>query len=137
MKELLASGRTKITFVDVPIYSATPIYARYFLYAINAGVDDEKVFRIRKTLFKAAQEGLIKKKEELIYYLKEEKIDWKEFDEKPIFLLMSKVIKDNKVDTTPSCVIKYSPTEIKKYVGTDKIWDGLTKLKSHLAADRK
>jgi len=136
LKELLASGKVKITFVDVPIYSATPIYARYFLYAVNAGADEEKMFRIRKKLFLAAQEELIKTKEELVGFLKKEKIDWKEFDEKPVFLSLSKIIKNNKVDTTPSCVIKYSATDIKQYVGADAIWDGLNKLKAYLATKK-
>ncbi len=137
MKELLASGKVKITFVDVPFSRATPIYARHYLYAVNAGANDEEIFRVRKTLFKAAQEKRIETKEALIGYLKEEKIIWKEFDEKPVFSMMSGVTKQNKVDSTPTCVIKYSPTDAKKYIGDDEIWDGLLELKLHLGIGKQ
>ena len=39
LKELLATNKVKITFVDVPFHSATPIYAKYYLYAANANSD--------------------------------------------------------------------------------------------------
>ena len=137
MKELLASGKVKITFVDVPVAKTTPIYARTFLYAVNAGAKNEEVLRIRKTLFTAAQVKRIQSQDALINYLKEEKIVWKEFDEKLVFQMLSNLIKENKVDQTPTCVIRYSPTDVKKYVGDDEIWDGLLKLKSHLGIGKK
>jgi thiol:disulfide interchange protein DsbA len=127
----------KITFVDVPISRATPIYTRHYLYAVNAGASDEEIFRIRKTLFKAAQEKSIETKESLAGYLKEEKIVWKEFDEKPVFQMLNNLIKENKVDRTPTCVIRYSPTDVKKYVGVDEIWDGLAILKTHISAGER
>ena len=46
-------------------------------------------------------------------------------------------LKENKIDATPTCIIKYSMTEAEKCVGTDEIWKGLTKFKSHLALTRK
>ena len=58
-------------------------------------------------------------------------------DEKAIFPLLSSLIKENKVDQTPTCVIKYSSMDVKKYVGTEEIWIGLTKLKTHLATVKK
>lgn len=137
MKELLASGKVKITFVDVPASPATPIYARHYLYAVNAGASDEEIFRIRKILFKAAQEKNIETKESLTGYLKEEKIVWKEFDEKPVFQMLSNLIKGNRINRTPTCVIRYSPTDVKKYVGLDEIWDGLAILKSHISAGER
>ena len=137
MKELLASGKVKITFVDVPFSRATPIYARHYLYAVNAGANNEEIFRVRKTLFKAAQEKRIETKEALVSYLKEGKIVWKEFDEKPVFQMLSNLIKENKVDQTPTCVIRYSPMDVKKYVGDDEIWEGLSKLKAHISAGKK
>src|SRR5450759_103838 len=137
MKELLASEKVKITFVDVPFSRATPIYARHYLYAVNAGASDEEIFRVRKTLFKAAQENHIETKEALVSYLKEEKIVWKEFDEKPVFQMWSNLIKQHEVNRTPICVIKYSATDVKKYIGDVEIWDGLAKLKAHISAEKK
>ena len=137
MKELLATGKVKITFVDVPFHRASPLFARHYLYAVNAGADHESVFRIRKVLFKAAQEKRIETQETLAAYLKAEKIRVKSFDEKPVFSMLSQMIKQNKVDQTPSCVIRFSPTDEKKYIGTDEIWNGLTQFKMRLAIGKK
>jgi len=51
--------------------------------------------------------------------------------------MLSAMIKENKVDSTPTCVIKYSATDVKIFVGTDEIWDGLTKFKAHLLTVKK
>ncbi len=137
LKELLATGQVKITFVDVPLYSATPIYAKYYLYAVNADPGINNVLHVRKVLFDAAQGRNIQTEEDLIAYLKEQKIIWKAFDEKTIFPLLTDIIRKNIIGSTPTCAIKYSATDVKKYIGDDKIWEGLTKLKGHLAAVKK
>jgi protein-disulfide isomerase len=130
--ELLATGKVKIAFIDVPLSKATPIYARYYLYAVHAGADVQEILRIRSRLFHAAQFLNIQKQEALEKYLGEQKITWKEYDVKPVFQVLNAVIRQNRIDATPSCIIRYSPSEVKKYVGTDEIWDGLSKLKSRL-----
>jgi len=136
-KELLATGKVKLTFVDVPFSRATPVYARYYLYAVNADASMDNVLNVRKVLFESAQGKRIQTEDVLVAYLKEQKIVWKPLNEKSIFPLLSALTKKNKVDQTPTCVIKYSVTDVKKFVGMNEIWDGLTKLKKHLLADRK
>lgn len=136
LKELLATGKVKITFVDVPAHKETPLYVRVFLYAVNAGPNDEEIFRIRRVLFVAAQEKRMDDREALLAYVKEQNVVWKSFEVKPIFNRLSQMIKQYKVDETPTCVIRYSPTEEKKYVGTDEIWTGLTQLKVHLKVEK-
>ncbi len=89
----------------------------------------EKIFRIRKVLFQAAQEKRIETNKALTSYLKEQRIAWKAYDEKPVFSMLSQMIKQNKIDQTPTCVIRYSLTDEKKYVGTEEIWNGLLQLK--------
>lgn len=132
IKELLASGKVKITFVDVPFSRATPIYAKYYLYAANANSGANNVLNVRRLLFEAAQVQRIQTEEALVSYLKEQKVFWKVLDEKSILALMSARIKENQVTSTPTCFIKYFAKDVKKYVGDDEIWDGLTKLKAHL-----
>jgi len=132
LKELLATGKVKIKFVDVPFHSATPIYAKYYLYAVNANGGANSVLHVRKILFDAAQDKHVQTEDALVVYLKEQKIFWKVLDEKSIFPIMSVKIKENEVHSTPTCVIKYSAKDVKKYVGDEEIWDGLTKFKAHL-----
>jgi thiol:disulfide interchange protein DsbA len=137
LKELLATGKVKITFVDAPFHSATPIYAKYYLYAVNANADADSVLHVRKILFEAAQDKRIQKEDALLAYLKEQKILWKAMDEKSIFPMLSAKIKENNVDQTPTCIIKYSAKDIKKYIGDEEIWKGLTALKTHISAGKK
>jgi thiol:disulfide interchange protein DsbA len=136
-KALLVTGQIKITFVDVSISRATPIYVKYYLYAANVRADADYIFHVRRTLFDAAQIKHIQTEDALVIYLKEKNIAWKVSDEKSVFPKLSLLIEENKIDATPACVIKYSAAEIKKYVGTDEIWDGLTELKSHLVIAKK
>ncbi len=136
-KELLATGKVKITFVDVPFSKATPIYAKYYLYALNADSGTDSVLRIRNLLFEAAQVKNIQKEEALVAFFKEKNVPWEAMDEKSILPLLSAVIKENNVNATPTCVIKYSASDVQKFLGDNQIWDGLTKLKAHLATSKK
>ena len=137
LKKLLATDQVKITFVDVPFHSATPIYAKYYLYAANADSETDNVLHIRKILFDAAQVKHIQTEDALVAYLKEQKISWKILDEKSILPMLSTIIKENKITATPTCIIKYSATDVKKYIGDGEIWNGLTKLKAHLGIGKK
>lgn len=136
-KQLLATGKVKITFVDVPFSRATPMYAKYYLYAVNANANSDNILHVRRILFDAAQLNRIQTEDALVVHLTAQKVFWKAMNEKSIFPLLSARIKENKVDQTPTCVIKYSVSDVKKYVGADEIWDGLTKLKSNLATAKK
>ena len=137
LKELLATNKVKITFVDVPFHGATPIYAKYYLYAANADSGAENVFHVRKILFDAAQEKKIQKEDALIVFLKEQKITWKTMDEKSVFPILSKMIKENNIKATPTCVIRYSAKDVKNFVGDDEIWKGLSELKTHISKGKK
>jgi thiol-disulfide isomerase/thioredoxin len=137
LKELLATGQVKITFVDVPFHSATPIYIQYYLYAANANSDANNILHVRRILFEAAQTKHIQTEKALVAYLKEQKISWKTMDEQSIFLKLRAIIKENNVKATPTCVIRYSATDVKKLVGYDEIWNGLTTLKTHISAGKK
>jgi thiol-disulfide isomerase/thioredoxin len=137
LKELLATNKVKITFVDVPFHSATPIYAKYYLYAANANSNANNVLHVRKILFDAAQTKHIETEKDLIYYLKEQKISWKVMDEKSIFPMLSAIINKNNIKATPTCVIRYSVSDIRKFIGDDEIWNGLTTLKTHISVGKK
>jgi protein-disulfide isomerase len=98
VKELLAHGNVKITFIDVPFSKVTPTYVRYYLYAVHVGANVQEVLRVRSALFHAAQVKKIQTKEDLVNYMKEQKITWKEYDEKPVFQSMNDMIRENKID---------------------------------------
>jgi thiol:disulfide interchange protein DsbA len=137
LKELLATGQTKLTFIDVPFHTATPIYAKYYLYAANANSDTNNILRVRKILFDAAQGRNIQTEDALVVYLNEQNISWKIMDEKSIFPILSAIINKNKIKATPTCVIRYSATDVRRFVGDDEIWNGLTALKTYISAGKK
>lgn len=137
LKKLLETNQVKITFIDVPVHSPTSIYAKYYLYAINANPDANSVLHIRKKLFDAAQDRHIHTEDALVVYLNEQKISWKIFDEKSILTMLSTIIKENNINATPTCIIRYSTKDVKKFVGDDEIWNGLTTLKTHISANKK
>ena len=136
-KELVATDKVKLTFVDVPFNRATPTYVKYYLYSANNDPGIGNILHVRNVLFEAAQGRHIQDENTLVAFLKEKKIKWKTMDEKSVFPLLSAAIKEHKVDQTPTCVIIYSPADVKRYVGDAEIWGGLTKLKSHLAEAKK
>lgn len=113
LKELLATGKVKLTFVDVPFSRATPIYAKHYLYALNVNADVTNVFHVRKILFDAAQDKRIQDEKALVAYLKNQKVEWKALNEKNVFPLLSFVIKHHDINATPTCVIRYPSGDIK------------------------
>ena len=132
LKELLATGKVKITFVDVPFHKHTPLYVKYYLYAANADSSADNILHVRNLLFEAAQVRNIQEEGALGVFLNEKKILLKILDEKTVFPILSAITKENKVTATPTCVIKFSAVDVKKFIGSDEIWNGLTKLKEHL-----
>jgi thiol:disulfide interchange protein DsbA len=137
LKELLATNKVKITFVDVPFHKATPLYAKYYLYATKVDSNQKSVFYIRKTLFNAAQVNRIEKEDALVAYLKKHKVLWKAMDERSIYPILTALTNENTVKDTPTFVIKYSAKDVKKFVGGDNIWNGLTALKTHISSEKK
>ncbi|KQC07491.1 MAG: hypothetical protein APR62_06400 [Smithella sp. SDB] len=132
LKELLSSNKVKVTFIDVPFNKTTPLYAKYYLYAVNADSETDGVFKIRKVLFDAAQGKNIHNEDQLIDYLKKQNISWKKMGEKVVFPMLNAAIIENNINATPTCVIRHSAADIKKFVGDTNIWKGLTELKSQL-----
>lgn len=132
LKELLTTGKVKITFVDVPFHKNTAMYANVYLSAINAGANDNNVLHIRKLLFDAAQDKRIDSQDALIQFMKENKIAGKTYDVNPVFAAWSDLIKKYKVDRTPICFVIYPGGDTTKYVGDENIWKGLIKLQAHL-----
>ena len=136
LKELVAKGWIKLTFIDVPFNKATPMYAKYYLYAANADSNPENIFRVRNLLFEAAQPKNIQKEADLVVYLKNHKVIWKTLDEKSIYPLLSAMIKEHNIQNTPTCIIKYSAKDIKKFIGDEEIWKGLEALKTQSKAKK-
>lgn len=134
LKELLATHKVQIKFIDVPFNRATPIYAKYYLQAVNAQPDLDNALRVRKALFEAAMDKGIRDEEALTRYLAGRQIKWTAMNEKSVFPLMGALIKEHKINQTPTCLIRYSAADMRRYIGSVEIWNGLQELKNHLSA---
>jgi len=118
-------------FIAVRLFTPNIIFTRQMPIATQISV-----LHIRNKLFDAAQDRHIHTEDALVVYLNEQKILWKMFDEKSILTMMSAIIKENNIKATPTCFIRYSATDVKKFVGDDEIWNGLTALKMHISAGK-
>ncbi len=127
LKELIRDKVITLTFVDTPFYRYSSLYVRYFLYAINEKKDLEHTLYVRRSLIEAAKKGL-DNAQKLEAFLKEKKITLKPFDPKPVFDSLSRHLKEDGIDATPSCVIE-SNGKTSKYSGAGNITDALTALR--------
>ncbi len=76
---------------------------------------------VRRILFRCCTSKAYRNSDALLGYLKEKKIFGKCLDEKAIFSILSSMIKENKVDQTPTCVIQYSQWMVKNMSARKKL----------------
>lgn len=134
LESLIEQGGVKITIVDVPLYKLTPLYAKYFLYAVNASTNYKDSLRARRLLFKKASSLGAITAEHLERDFQSEGIAIKPYDIKASFSEYSERIKKHGVHSTPTFVFVYSPADIRKYSGSESVKKGMAELKQALSA---
>ena len=105
LKDILKRNVITLTLVDTPFNRNTPLYVRYFLYALNAKNDPDHAIRVRNILFDAATNKHISTKERIEELFKSKKIPYTAFDPKAAFDRFNALIKDDNIHATPTCVI--------------------------------
>lgn len=128
----LTRDSVKVTFVDMPIHKSTAMYARYFLYAANGRSGYKDIVHVRETLFTLAQQNTATTEEHLKEALKAQGIVLKPYDVKPVLSEYNSIIRKYKVTSTPTCIIKYSESDLRMYRGLDEIRSGLSELQTIL-----
>jgi hypothetical protein len=128
LNEFLSKGGVRVTFIDMPLHELTPLYARYFLYVVNAGGGYREILHARKVLFELAAANAAATDKALAQKLKERGVVFKPYDPKPVFAVLDRTIKEYKANATPSCFVKYSSTDIRKHLGPEEIRKGLAEL---------
>lgn len=134
LEDLIERGGVKITIVDLPLYKLTPLYARYFLYALNASSGYKDALRARQLLFKKASSLGAITAEHLERDFKSEGIAIKPCDTKASLARYSELIRKYAVRSTPTFVFVHSPTDIRKYSGSEPVKKGMAELKQSLSA---
>jgi thiol:disulfide interchange protein DsbA len=104
LAELVKRNVITLTFIDTPVHTHTPLYARYFLYIVNHDKSFDYMMSTRAVLFGAAK-AKVSDKEKLEEYLKKHNVKFKQFEARPTLLALNSLIQEDKISRTPSCVI--------------------------------
>lgn len=105
---LLKQNRIRLTLIDTPIHPGdpTPLYAKYFLYLLQEkGGTFEAAFQARTILNEAAEKKIFTAPS-LEAFLVEKRLQFHAADVKATFHAYNAYIKEDKIDSTPSCVIE-------------------------------
>ncbi len=121
---LMDKNAVTITFVDTPMHRETTLYAKYFLYILNANQHSfAHALSARAALFEAAAKN-IGSSTELETFLSRKGLKFKPFGTAPFLLILEKFIREDNVNSTPSCVIATLKNK-EKFVGGNNIVKGL------------
>ena len=126
LSELLGKNAIRVLFIDTPIHRETILFAGYFLAAVHAKGDFRQALAARAALF-AAAEGKIAGKEELEAFLTKKGLAFKPVDTAPVFKIFSNYLKEDRINSTPSCVI-IGPKGKQTLIGNDDIPKALREL---------
>jgi thiol-disulfide isomerase/thioredoxin len=127
--DLVKDGTIHLTFIDVPASQYTALYARYFLYALGEKGDIDSVVHARRTLFEAAEKKVVDKNQ-LVNLLAEKKIGLKPIDLAPAQNLWNRLLQEDQIRSTPSCVI-IDGEEKKTHVGSLEVIKALEILRDN------
>ncbi len=104
ISDLVRKNVITLTFIDTPVHSFTPMYAKYFLYILKKERNFPLVLRARAVLFEAARDK-IEEQEGLEEFLKKNNVRYREFDPVSALAALSTLIREDNVRSTPTCVI--------------------------------
>ena len=124
---LLEKKTISLTLIDTPVHKYTSLYARYFLYILNESQHlFSQAMQARQALFEAAGQN-INKPGLLEAFLGKKNYKFKPFDVKPVFRSFDARLKEDKITSTPSCVI-IGPRGKETFVGGVNIIKALKSL---------
>lgn len=136
--KLMARGRVKVTFVDIPGHGKDSVlYAKYFLFSTQGAPGYKNAMHARDVLFDLARQNTVKTDAEVEQTFTAKGVAFKAFNTKPVYAEWDKAIKRYKIRTTPTCILKYSETNIRTYTGTVEIRNHLLPELKALAKNSK
>ena len=109
LKDLLKKNAILLTLVDVHFSQHTFLYAKNFLFALKENNDLEHAFRVRNILLEASTKKDVTTQERIEALFKEKGIPFSVFfpvfDAKPAYDRYNALIKEDKINATPTCVV--------------------------------
>ena len=105
LRDLLKRNAITLTMIDVPYHRLTPLYAKYFLYALKAKNDSDHAFHIRNILIAATADKEMTTEKRIGNLFKSKGIPYKVFEARPVFDRYNDLIKEDGIQATPTCII--------------------------------
>ncbi len=127
LKDLVKKNAIRLLLVDTPIYRYSPLYSRYFLYAIRQNNALEHIFRVRDILIEASINKEMTTQERIEALFRERGIAYSVWDPKPVFDRYNALITEDMIKATPSCVVIRNGQK-KTFVGGPEIINALKDL---------
>jgi thiol:disulfide interchange protein DsbA len=127
LTKLYQSG-AGITFVDMPFSTMTPVFSKYYLYAINAVDSFTEKLLVRRALFDIARTSGVSSESELIQKLKAKHIKLVLLDVKPLFDQWVALINRFSIKSTPTCVVIRPGQAVVTYTGNREVAEGIDQL---------
>jgi len=127
LEDLVKRNIITLTFVDTPIYKHSPMYARYFLFALKKKNNYDYASLVRLVLFEAAGNN-ISEKEKLEGLFKHKGIEYVPFDTNPVLARLNIQLQEDRIDSTPTCVI-VDGLKVEKFIGGQNIINALERIK--------
>ena len=115
-----------VTFVDTPVHRETILYAKCLFGMVTGKSEISQILWARSALFKAAEEN-IRSLPDLEAFLDKRGLKCRYVDSSQAFETFGKHLRDDRIDSTPSCVIE-GPGGRKKFTGAREILRALTRL---------
>ena len=124
---LVRTGDYRVTFVDMPIHAESVVYATKFLHVLNAaGGDIAQAVRVRRILFDLAGKG-VTQEEAILKALKGKGIRSRPYDVHPTLMALNRLIREDQVSGTPSCVIITAGMKA-RYVSAGQVKNAIVQL---------
>ncbi|MCX5814518.1 MAG: thioredoxin domain-containing protein [Proteobacteria bacterium] len=127
IKRLVQDNTINLTFIDAPFHKYSSLYARHFLFILKEKKDFIHALSVRALLFDMAKENLTET-EKIEEYLKNKGVKIKPFDVKPLFSVFEGYLREDNIDSTPTCVIEHNGKK-EIFKGGDNILKSLEGLK--------
>ena len=127
LKDLLKKNAIRLTLVDVPFSQLSALFARNFLYALTVDNELEQALKVRNVLQNATTDKEIKTQERIEALFKGKGIAYSIGDPKPVFDRYNVLLKEDKINATPTCVI-IKDGQKKAYIGGEDIINALKAL---------
>ena len=105
LQDLLKRNAITLTLIDVPYHRLTPLFAKYFLYALKTKNDSDHAFHIRNVLIGATADKNMTNEKRIEGLFKSKGIPYTVFEARPVFDRYNALIKEDQINATPTCVI--------------------------------